>query len=87
MGWDTGFQKCDTPLVHLAWLKGVALEWDQFLTKDLDATGSQACSTLTRAAGTFEIVRVTTQIVRLGAPCLHHHAVLQEGYMHVCIHI
>jgi hypothetical protein len=62
VGWDTGFQKCDTPLVHLPWLKGVALEWDQFLTKDPDATDLQACSILTRAAGTLKIVRMTQQI-------------------------
>jgi len=87
VGWDTGSQKCDTPLVHLPWLKGVALEWDQFLTKVLDAIDSQACSILMRAAGTLKIVRMAQQIERLAAPCLHHHAVLQEVYMHVCIHI
>lgn len=87
MGWDTGFQKCDTPLVHLPWLKGVALEWDRFLMKVLDAIDLQACSVLTQAAGTLKMVRMMPQTVRLAAPCLHHHAVLQEGYMHMCIRI
>ncbi len=87
MGWGTGFQKFDTPLVHLPWLKGVALEWDQFLTKVLDAFDSQACSILTLAAGTLNIVRMTQRIERLAAPCLDHDALLQEVCMHVCIHI
>ena len=63
--------------------------------KDLDATDLQACSVLTQAAGTLKTVRMTQQIERPAAPCLHHdaapclhhHAVLQETHMHVCIHI